>query len=563
MNFESLYLAGFLFVITGGSMFNSGILLKNTKEIIAIVVVAVLATVCLLFAGCGKKEEVVETKPLTWNGLKFAKELPELKAKKIMVAANEENYLLANFEGVTLEGFNDYIAQCETKGFNVEPKKEEFTYQAYCAKGLELYMIYGNDSICLELKKVREFKDLTWPTEGLATLLPQCSATKGKIKTNTKKEFAVNVGGFSKDALSKYMDACVAKGFDQNVNRTEDLFEASNKKGYKVQLKYEGFSQVYIYIEAPIYKITLDCTCVENWIFSIYDLKIYVEGNLVGTLDHGHKEKYDISLVRGTYEIRIEKSDDSEIYETVEFNAVKDDTIKLKVNCHSSYIDVDVDTENAEVAEKSSDESSEDEDYEEESTLDGIKAPYSSYTSENYKEVINGFKEAGFTNVVKKPVYDLGTGWFDSTKIGETKSISIGGKSDFYSDDRFDENDKVVVNYHVWEWKNPKIKWSNRSASKLVKDIERNAMRAKKTYEGKYIKLTGRIKNIDDEGASFDVYPKDNKWALYDIYCSVDVKKTRGKLIKYSSGDIVTVKGKITSVGETLGYSMSVYEIIK
>ena len=43
MNFESLYLAGFLFVITGGSMFNSGILLKNKKEIIAIVVVAVLA----------------------------------------------------------------------------------------------------------------------------------------------------------------------------------------------------------------------------------------------------------------------------------------------------------------------------------------------------------------------------------------------------------------------------------------------------------------------------------------------------------------------------------------
>lgn len=357
MDYESLYFAGFFFVIVGGSMFSSGILSKNKKEIIAIVVVAVLATVCLLFAGCGKKEEVVETKPLTWNGLKFAKELPELKAKKIMVAANEETYLLANFEGVTLEGFNDYIAQCETKGFNVEPKKEEFTYQAYCAKGLELYMIYGNDSICLELKKVREFKDLTWPTEGLATLLPQCSATKGKIKTNTKKEFAVNVGGFSKDALSKYMDACVAKGFDQNVNRTEDLFEASNKKGYKVQLKYEGFSQVYIYIEAPIYKITLDCTCVENWIFSIYDLKIYVEGNLVGTLDHGHKEKYDISLVRGTYEIRIEKSDDSEIYETVEFNAVKDDTIKLKMSCHSSYVDVKVDTE---VVDNISGESSED-----------------------------------------------------------------------------------------------------------------------------------------------------------------------------------------------------------
>lgn len=73
---------------------------------------------------------------------------------------------------------------------------------------------------------------------------------------------------------------------------------------------------------------------------------------------------------------------------------------------------------------------------------------------QNYLEILNQFKKAGFANVVAEPIYDVVLGWFDSD--GEIESITIKGKESFYEGERFRPDDKVVIKYHTFKKNKPK-----------------------------------------------------------------------------------------------------------
>lgn len=65
----------------------------------------------------------------------------------------------------------------------------------------------------------------------------------------------------------------------------------------------------------------------------------------------------------------------------------------------------------------------------------------------NYIDVIREFENVGFTNVTTNVEYDIVTGWL--TDDGEVKSVTINGKKEFDSDDKYRLDAEVVVTYHT------------------------------------------------------------------------------------------------------------------
>lgn len=65
--------------------------------------------------------------------------------------------------------------------------------------------------------------------------------------------------------------------------------------------------------DAPSYPVHLSVDCSENLLFSRYDLAIYVDSEKVGTLDHGAKDSWDLTLDKGQHTLRVQKADDSSV----------------------------------------------------------------------------------------------------------------------------------------------------------------------------------------------------------------------------------------------------------
>lgn len=91
--------------------------------------------------------------------------------------------------------------------------------------------------------------------------------------------------------------------------------------------------------------------------------------------------------------------------------------------------------------------------------------------------------------------------------------------------------------------------------------LKTNAARASKNYKGVDIKFTGWIANIDSDGNYISVRGQDRYAFLHNFYCSIKDKKHKEVVINKNQGSKVTIKGRITDVGEVLGYRVRVDEI--
>ena len=102
------------------------------------------------------------------------------------------------------------------------------------------------------------------------------------------------------------------------------------------------------------------------------------------------------------------------------------------------------------------------------------------------------------------------------------------------------------------------IVYSQYDVSTLLTDLDENALKAAETYEGQYVSLTGEIGTIDSSGKYIDLFPTDDEWAIIGVQCYITNEEQKAAIMELSTGDTVTIEGKITSVGEVLGYSLDI-----
>lgn len=105
------------------------------------------------------------------------------------------------------------------------------------------------------------------------------------------------------------------------------------------------------------------------------------------------------------------------------------------------------------------------------------------------------------------------------------------------------------------------IEYTVASVNEMVDALNSNAMKASDTYKGKYLEITGKLNVIDSSGKYISLAPVDEDFAIMGVQCYIKTEDQKNKVMDMSIGDTVTLKGKITDVGEILGYSLDIDEI--
>ena len=99
--------------------------------------------------------------------------------------------------------------------------------------------------------------------------------------------------------------------------------------------------------------------------------------------------------------------------------------------------------------------------------------------------------------------------------------------------------------------------------SEMLDELDTNALRAETKYTDMYIQISGTLGTIDSDGKYICLEPINDDWLSWDnIQCDIISKEQIDQVLKVDQGDTLTIKGQITSIGEVLGYTMEIHEII-
>lgn len=113
------------------------------------------------------------------------------------------------------------------------------------------------------------------------------------------------------------------------------------------------------------------------------------------------------------------------------------------------------------------------------------------------------------------------------------------------------------------EAKPVEIEYIKISTDELDSELKQNAAAAKDKYNGKYVEVTGRLGVIDSDLQYISLYSVNDKFDLVGIHCNIKNNEQKEIVKSLSKDDTIVVKGKITGVGEVLGYSLDITEIVK
>lgn len=106
------------------------------------------------------------------------------------------------------------------------------------------------------------------------------------------------------------------------------------------------------------------------------------------------------------------------------------------------------------------------------------------------------------------------------------------------------------------------IEYEKIEIQKLIDDLKSNALKAEKTYNNKTVEVTGTITNFDSSGDYINIEAVNADEFNFDtIQCFIKNDSQQNFLLEKSVGDTVTIKGKIISVGEVLGYSLNIDDV--
>lgn len=111
-----------------------------------------------------------------------------------------------------------------------------------------------------ESKKV----EYSWPTTGIATLLPQPESVYGEINSESEDYFSIDVYGVSIGEFNDYVDSCKDEGFTIDYRGTSTSYYADDANGNSISLYYdEDEEEMSITIRAYVEETEKD-TSVSN-----------------------------------------------------------------------------------------------------------------------------------------------------------------------------------------------------------------------------------------------------------------------------------------------------------
>lgn len=165
----------------------------------------------------------------------------------------------------------------------------------------------------------------------------------------------------------------------------------------------------------------------------------------------------------------------------------------------------------------------------------------------------------------KKPIYKRP--WFIAV-IAIIVLGAIGGSLGGETADKPGKTDAPVsqsenINTTQPESETPEITYTAYSVSELMDDLNGNALKAAEKYKDQYVELTGRLNVIDSSGMYISIVSTQDEFAILGVQCYLKSEEQKTAVMDMAVGDTLVVKGKITDVGEILGYSLDIDSVEK
>lgn len=375
------------------------------------------------------------SKPFDWDDVILGEVIPEPKSHMGEMISNSEDYLSLDVHKTEITDYKEYVNSCKEKGFTVGLEQLDQSFDAYNTEGyyLSIYLDENDKKMNLTLDASEKFGTFSWPDSGIANMLPAPKSNKGVISQNDDQGLSAKVSGISETDFDTYVEECIEKGFSVEAQKSGKEYSAENAEGYLLSTQYLGEGIMSIMVTEPEYTVSIKVDCVENLMFSQYDVDVYVDDLFQGTVSHGGTETFDLILTKGIYDVRFVNVEDEEVTGSVEIDIYQDESLEYKISCTSSKINVE--TIRGTVPSHGEDEVA-------------MTKSASSYTYENYEDVQKELSELGFTNISTEVLYDIEIG---ITEEGEVESVSIEGNKEFEEGDIFKKDSAVVITYHMRE----------------------------------------------------------------------------------------------------------------
>ena len=134
---------------------------------------------------------------------------------------------------------------------------------------------------------------------------------------------------------------------------------------------------------------------------------------------------------------------------------------------------------------------------------------------------------------------------------------SLGGnkKSSTKSDSVQSDSNKPIV-----ESTTESVEYTTYTVDDLMSQLNENALKASNDHKGEYVRITGKLSTIDSSGKYISLLPNTD-FAIIGVTCYIKNEETKAKVSELSSDSLITLTGKITEVGEVLGYSLDIDNI--
>lgn len=477
---------------------------KSWLHIIALV----LAVVLIVPYGRLFKVDYGDAEKFAWSDILLADVVPEPESLFGEITSNHDDYLSLYVYKTSIEDYNDYVEACKEKGFTVEADQSEQSYYAYDAAGYKLSLYYdkSDSKMHIGIDAPEKYGTLVWSDSEIASMLPVPSSATGEITQDDETGFQAYVSNTSIDEFKVYATACADKGFNVDANDSDKSYSAENNEGYKLSVSYQGNNVMSISVDEPEFDLSIEIECVENLLFSTYDVDVYIDDMFKGTIEHGATETFEATMTKGTYEIKFENAEDNEVTGTVTIDIQKDEILKYKISCTSSKISVEtiVGTAGKTDDEESSFADSGQDDNAEETTPPETEAPKITVTmSEDdfigmlYTDAEAKLREMGFTVFEYETLETEDINKPDDT-IGavEIKNWTFG-KGDFAVGDTYEADAIVVLWYYICDEPEPNLTVDNCPeladilSNKAEIDDSYSAFATK--YKGRVIEFDGRI----------------------------------------------------------------------
>lgn len=377
-----------------------------------------------------------------WSSVVLAEMLPQPESPYGEIISNTEDYLSLDVTKTTEGQYKEYIEACKDKGFTIDTETTGSFFYAYNDKGYKLSLSYYdyNSEMHINLDSAMEMETITWPDSEMAKLLPVPKSTTGKIYSNDEDGFSVYIGNTTIDEYNAYVKACEEKGFTVDAQKKDKTFSAKNADSYKLSVDYKGNNVIYISIAEPEFNVTIEVECVENLIFSKYDVEMRIDDEFEGTISHGDKETFEVVLKRGKHTISFESAEDDTLDGEVEVEITKNDTIKLKISCSSSGINVEIISGTTSTDDNKTTESTEN--TEPETPKIKMTDKSAAYKDMDKAEVEKKFKDMGFTDVSFVEVITE-----DTTVVSGAVTTVKANSKFFEKGDTFSPDTKIEIVY--------------------------------------------------------------------------------------------------------------------